>query len=75
MSGTPNYLRAGDINRSTRSHEIVDYLSQRGCSIMTNPNLDSESGLFNYHGLDNPNPDLQSSQSFLKQRLLGSYLD
>ncbi len=26
MSGTPNYLKAGDINRSTRSHEIVDYL-------------------------------------------------
>ncbi len=26
MSGTPNYLKAGDINRSTRSREIVDYL-------------------------------------------------
>ncbi len=26
MSGTPNYLKAGDINRSTRSREIVNYL-------------------------------------------------
>ncbi len=26
MSGTPNYLKAGDINMSTRSCEIVDYL-------------------------------------------------
>ncbi len=26
MSGTPNYLKAGDINRSMRSHKIVDYL-------------------------------------------------
>ncbi len=26
MSGNPNYLKAGDINRSTRSHKIVDYL-------------------------------------------------
>ncbi len=28
MSGTPNYLKAGNINRSTRSREIVDYLDQ-----------------------------------------------
>ncbi len=26
MSGTPNYLKAGDINRSMTSREIVDYL-------------------------------------------------
>ncbi len=29
MSGTPNYLKAGDINMSTRSREIVDYLARR----------------------------------------------
>ncbi len=27
MSGTHNYLKTGDINRSTRSREIVDYLA------------------------------------------------
>ncbi len=26
MSGTPNYLKAGDINRSMRSHETGNYL-------------------------------------------------
>ncbi len=30
MSGTPNYLKAGDIIRSTRLREIVDYLVSRG---------------------------------------------
>ncbi len=35
----------------------------RVCSIRTNPDLDSDSGQFSYHGFHNPNLDSQSNQS------------
>ncbi len=41
------------------------------CSNKTTSNLDSESCLFNYHELDNPNLDSQSNQSSLNPGLFG----